>query len=128
MAGGVEAMRAGQWNALREPALWVGLLSALVVWVPPLITHVSPVTAGVINAAIVALAGAATAALVHDGKLAPALLGAIQAILALGLGLGLHIPQTVQTEVVAAASALIAAFVRTQVTALPPVAVPLITE
>lgn len=121
-------MRAGAWNLLREPALWIGLLAMIVQWVPPIIVHLSPVQASVINAAIVAVAGAVTAVLVHNGKAAPAILGAIQAILALGLGLGLHIPQDVQAEIMAAATALVAAFVRTQVTALPPAHVNVVTE
>jgi len=121
-------MRAGPWNFLREPALWVGFLAAVIQWVPPMIVHLAPGTAAIINAAIVAVAGAVTAALVHSDKLAPAILGAIQAILALGLGLGLHIPQDVQAEIMAAATALVAAFVRTQVTALPPAHVNVVTE
>lgn len=113
-------MRAGPWNLLREPALWVGLIAVVVQWVPPMVATLTPGLASVINAAIVAVAGAITAALVHSDKLAPAILGALSAILALGLGLGLHIPATVQAEIMAAATTLVAAFVRTQVTAMAP--------
>lgn len=113
-------MRGGAWNILREPALWVGVLAVLAQWVPPIIMTLSPGVASIVNAAIVAVAGALTAYLVHSDKLAPAIMGAVQAVLALGLGLGLHLPQDIQAEVMAAITALVAAYVRTQVFAVVP--------
>jgi len=89
--------------------------------VPPMITTLSPTWAGVVNAAVVAVAGALTAWLVHSAKLAPAILGAAQALLALGLALGLHLDVNAQAGVMAVASVAVAMFVRTQVSVLPPV-------
>lgn len=108
------------WNPAREPALIVGFLTMAAQLVPPMVTALSPTWAGVVNAAVVSVAGAATAALVHSAKLAPAILGAAQALLALSLALGLHLGASAQAEVMAAVSVAVAAYVRTQVTAQPP--------
>ncbi len=107
------------FNLTREPALVVGLLAMAAQLVPPMVTALSPTWAGVVNAAVVAVAGALTAWLVHSVKLAPAILGAAQALLALSLALGLHLDSSAQAEVMAAVSAATAMFIRTQVQALP---------
>jgi len=119
--GGHERATTAHWNPLREPALIVGFLAMAAQLVPPMVTALSPDRAGVINAAVVAVAGAVTAWLVHSAKLAPAVLGAASALLALGLALGLHLDAGAQAEIMAGVAAAVAAYVRTQVTAQPPV-------
>lgn len=117
---GAHERAAAHWNPLREPALIVGFLAMAAQLVPPMVTALSPSWAGVVNAAVVTVAGALTAWLVHSAKLAPAILGAAQALLALGLALGLHLGTGTQAQIMAVISAAVAMFVRTQVTAAPP--------
>lgn len=108
------------FHPAREPALILGVLAMAAQLVPPMVAALSPTWAGVVNAAVVAVAGALTAWLVGSDKLAPAILGAAQALLALSLALGLHLDASSQAGVMAAVSAATAMFIRTQVQALPP--------
>lgn len=100
----------------REPAvLWALvatlLQSALLLF--PLAVEVQ----GAANAAILALAGFATAAAVSVDAALPALTGLLKAVFALVISLGLHLPDTTQVGILAVVTALGAFFVRQNVTA-----------
>jgi len=73
-----------------------------------------------INAAAALLAGVLVALLVHSERIAPAILGLAQGILALGLQLGWHLTAEQQGAAMAFVGVVVAAYVRTQVVAPVP--------
>jgi hypothetical protein len=81
--------------------------------------HTTTDQQALINALAAAIMGLTVAVLAHDALAAP-ILGALQAAMALAVGLGLHWSADRQAVVMAAATAIIGMFVRTQITALPP--------
>lgn len=104
----------------REPALILALFASIVQMVS---TFVYPLTIdqqGVLNAAAVAVAGLITALLVHSEQLVPAIVGLVQAVLALVLAFNLHLFGGNQVAVMAFITAIGAMFVRTQVIVLTP--------
>ena len=108
----------------REPVLWLALVEIAIKAFCALVLHLSPDQQAVVNAAVVAAAGVVVAVSTHDG-VSGAILGLVQAILALGAGFGLHWSADQQAMVMSLASALVGAFVRTQVTApVPSTALP----
>lgn len=108
----------------REPALWLALVAVLVKTGSAFGLNVSTDQQAVINAAAAAIVGLAVAYLAHDG-LSAAVLGTVQAVLALAVGFGLHWSADQQAVVMSLAAAIVAMFVRTQVTApVPPAAIP----
>ena len=100
----------------REPVLWLALVEIAVKVLCALVLHVTPDQQSVVNAAVVAAAGVLVAVSTHDG-VSGAILGLAQALIALGVGFGLHWSADQQAMVMSLASALVGAFVRTQVTA-----------
>lgn len=106
-------------NPRREPALILGLIAAVIQMVSAFALPLSADQQGVLNAFAVAVIGVVTAVMVHSDHLAPAVLGVIQAALALGLAFGLHMTSANQAIIMAFASAVAAMFIRTQVTAGP---------
>jgi hypothetical protein len=106
----------------REPALILGLIAAAVQLFSAVVLPLTPEQQGVLNALAVATIGFATAWAVSAEKAAPAILGLAQAVLACALAFGLHLEPTTQSAVMAFATALVSAFVRTQVTAPQPAA------
>jgi len=108
----------------REPVLWLALVEIAIKAFCALVLHLSPDQQAVVNAAVVAAAGVVVAVSTHDG-VSGAILGLVQAILALGAGFGLHWSADQQAMVMSLASALVSSFVRTQVTApVPSTALP----
>ena len=108
----------------REPVLWLALVEIAVKAFCALVLHLTPDQQSVVNAVVVAGAGLAVALSTHDG-VSGAILGLVQAVIALGVGFGLHWSADQQAMVMSLASALISAFVRTQVTApVPATALP----
>ena len=72
-------------NLSREPALlWVGLIAPLVAALSAFLWVDNPAVQGWINAAAVAIAAAITAIVVRAEDAVPLILGAIQALIALG--------------------------------------------
>lgn len=69
------------------------------------------------SAAVVGVGGLVTAAWVAREKLLPALTGAIKAVFALVVTLGMDLNPSIETGLILAASALVTFFVRTQVVA-----------
>ena len=108
----------------REPAvLWIGLLVPIVQAITAFLLDGSPETAGVVNAAAVAVAGAITAAMVRSDRLLPALVGAVQALFAVAVAFGLDWSAEQQALVLAPIALVLSIVVRDRVTAPVPDAV-----
>lgn len=106
----------------REPVLWLSLVAITVKVVSAFLVHVSPDQQAVINAAAAAIAGLLVALSTHDGE-SGAILGVVQALMALGVGFGMHWTADQQALVMSLAATVVAMFLRTQVTApVPPTA------
>ncbi len=104
----------------RDPALWASLAASSVRLISAFAMNLSIDQQSLVNAAAAAVAGSVVAMIVHDGQQA-ALLGAIQALLALGVGFGLQIEAAQQAVIMSFVGTAIAMFIRTQVTApVPP--------
>jgi hypothetical protein len=101
----------------REPAVWLALIAALVQGVSGFFFELTDTQQGVINAVAIALAGFITAWAVKGDALLPALLGIVQAVLALGVAFGAHWSPDKQSLVLILVSAAFTAFVRQQVVA-----------
>lgn len=100
----------------REPAVFWAMVATLLqafLLLFPLSTDVQ----GAANAAILAAAGFATAAMVSVDAALPALTGLIKAAFALVLALGMNLPDTTQVGILAVVTALGAFFVRQNVVA-----------
>lgn len=103
----------------REPAAVVEMFVAVALGIVVILHPSEPVTAAA-NAVVVAVGGFALAALVkHEGALA-ALVGAIKAVFALVVVLGMHLDPTLETGIVMIVSAIGMAFVRQNVVAKVP--------
>lgn len=101
----------------RDPALWLGLIAALVSIVSSFVFPLSVDQQAVLNAVAVALAGLATAFFVRRDGQAAAIVGLAQAVIACGLGFGLDVSPEGQAAIMALVSTAAAMFVRTQVVA-----------
>jgi hypothetical protein len=100
----------------RDPALYLTLI-ATVIRLSSIWLHLSVEQQALLNAAVTAAAGLLVAAIVrHDGQMA-ALVGVVQALLAVAIGFGLHVSAENQAVLMSFVGALAAAFVRTQVVA-----------
>ncbi len=103
----------------REPALWAGLLNAIIYMLGALVFHLSPKMESVLIAVVAAVLGLIVAWQTRDG-LSAAILGLAKAVLALVLGLGLKVSADQQAAILTLVAALTAMFVRTQATAPVP--------
>ncbi|HVM19790.1 MAG TPA: hypothetical protein VNV66_08615 [Pilimelia sp.] len=101
----------------REPALILALVASTVQLVSAFVFPLSDAQQGVVNALAVAVAGLVTALMVRSDQLAPAILGVLQAAVALGLAFGWDLSPENQSVIMAFAATVVAMFVRTQVTA-----------
>jgi hypothetical protein len=104
----------------REPALLLGLVAAAIQLFSATVLNLTVEQQGVLNAVAVAIIGVVTAVAVRSDKAAPAVLGLVQAVLACALAFGLAIAPETQGAVMAFVTALVSAFVRTQVVAPVP--------
>jgi hypothetical protein len=100
----------------REPVLWLALAEIAIKSLCAMVFHLSSDQQSVVNAVVVAAAGAVVAVSTHDG-VSGAILGLVQAVIALGVGFGLHWSADQQAMVMSLASAVVSA---TQVTAPVP--------
>jgi hypothetical protein len=107
----------------REPAVFWGLVATLLQSIALLFSFDEPAQ-GAINAVTLALAGFLTAAMVSVDAALPALIGLLKALFALLLAFGTAVPESTQVGILAVVTALGAFFVRQQVTAKVPAAVP----
>ena len=101
----------------REPALLLTLVATAVRLVSAFWVHVSDDQQTWINAAATAVAAAIVAVWVRREGQVPAILGAIQALLALAVGFGLHWTPEQQAIFMSFVGAIAAFYVRTQVVA-----------
>lgn len=110
-----------KFNLVREPAVILTLVATVVRLLTAHWLDVSPDTQAVVNAFVTAGAGVIVAIWVkHNGAL-PALLGFVQAALALGVGFGWNISAGQQALIMSVLGGLVALFTRTQVVAPGPV-------
>jgi hypothetical protein len=107
----------------REPALWLALLAVIVKLSTAFGLDLSDKQQAVINALAAAIAGLLVSISVHDG-VGAAVIGLVQAGLALAVGFGLHWSPEQQATALSLASALVAMWTRTQVTAKVPAPTP----
>jgi hypothetical protein len=100
----------------REPAAWLALVAIIIKLVCAFGLNLSTDQQAWVNAAAAALVGLIVAITVHDG-IGAAVVGLVQAGLALAVGLGLDWSADRQAVVLSLASAIVAMWTRTQVTA-----------
>lgn len=101
----------------REPAQWIGLLSAAVALFSSLIFPLDVGQQGALIAVATAVFGVATAFAVSAEKAAPLVAGLVQSVIALALAFGLQLDPTTQGSIMAFVAAGVAWYLRTQVTA-----------
>jgi hypothetical protein len=101
----------------RDPALWLGLVAAIIQLTAAFVFPLTGEQQAVLNACAVAVAGVITAVWVRRDGQAAAIVGFAQAAIAVGLGFGLNISPEGQAAIMAAVSTAAAMFVRTQVVA-----------
>lgn len=104
----------------REPAQFLGLLSALIALVSSTVLPLTVEQQGVLNAVAVAVVGLITAFAVSAEKAAPLVAGLMQAVLACALAFGVHLSPELQGSVMAFVAAGVAFWLRTQVFAPVP--------
>ncbi len=108
----------------REPAvLWMSAVAPIVAVLAAFVFAANSDAQTWINAVAVAAAGFITAALVRSDNLLPALIGLVQAVLALLVGFGVDLPSPTQALIVSAVGVVAGIVVRDRVTA-PVVAEP----
>jgi hypothetical protein len=99
----------------RDPALYLFLVATCVRLFSAFILDVSTDTQALINALATAIAGVIVAVIVRRDGQVPAILGGVQALLALCVGLGLNVSAENQALLMSFVGGLAAAFIRTQV-------------
>jgi hypothetical protein len=105
---------------LRDSALWLGFIAVLTQLGTALYAPFSVELQGLVNAVAVATAGLLTAAFAAADRVPPAVLGFIQAAMALALALGLGMSPYLQSSIMAVLTAGFAAYARTQVVSRVP--------
>jgi hypothetical protein len=100
----------------REPALWLGLVSVITQTVSAFWVQVTPDQQAWISATAAAVVGLIVAYIVHDG-IGAAVIGLVQAVIALAVGFGLDWTTGQQGIVLSLATVVVGMWTRTQVTA-----------
>ena len=104
----------------REPAQWIALFAGIALLAAPLLP-ITDLQHGVVNAAIAALSGFATALAVSGEKAAPLVAGLVKAVLAVALAWHLQFSADAQATVMVFVEAAVAFYLRTQIIApVPP--------
>lgn len=101
----------------RDPALLLFLVATSVRLFSAFVIHVDDDTQALVNALATAIASLLVALFVVRDKQVPAMLGVAQALLALAVGLGLHVSAENQALIMSFVGGVAAAFIRTQVVA-----------
>lgn len=105
----------------REPALLlIALLAPITQALAAFVWNANPTTQGIVTAAAVAVAGALTAVLVRSDQTLPAVTGAVQAMLALGVAFGLNWSAEQQALLMVPVGIIAGYIVRDRVTAPVP--------
>jgi nicotinamide riboside transporter PnuC len=107
----------------REPAQWIGLLSAAVALFSSLIFPLDIGQQGALIAVATAVFGIAGALAVSGEKAAPLVAGLVQSVLACALAFGLSLAPEVQGSIMAFVAAAVGWYLRTQVVAPAPAVV-----
>ena len=105
---------------LRDAALWLGFIAIATQLGTALYAPFSVELQGSVNAAAVATAGLLTAVFAAADRVPPAVLGFIQAAMALALAFGLGLSPYVQSSIMTALTAAFAAYARTQIVSRVP--------
>lgn len=101
----------------RDPAVLLAVFGAAIKLIAAFLIHLTVDEQAVLNALVAAVVGFAVAAAVrHDGQV-PALLGVLQAMVAVAVGFGLRLSAEEQAIIMSFAAAVASMWVRTQVTA-----------
>ena len=100
----------------REPALYITLAGTAIKLIAAFLIDLNSQQQSALNAIVAAAAGLLIAHMVKDGQVA-AILGMVQALIALAIGFGLRIDADTQAVVMSFAATAAAMFTRTQVTA-----------
>lgn len=101
----------------RDPALYLTLVATIVRFAAAFLFHITDSQQAVLNATATAIASFIVAFWVAKDGQVPAILGVAQALIALGVGFGLDVSAENQAVIMSVIGAVVAAFVRTQVTA-----------
>jgi hypothetical protein len=101
----------------RDPAIWLTAFATTVRLVAAFWIDLSGEQQAVLNAVATALASFIVAVMVRKEGQVPALLGVVQAIIALAVGFGAHLSAEQQAIIMSVIGGVVAAFVRTQVVA-----------
>ena len=107
----------------REPAQWLQLVSGILIFLTPLL-HQSPDVNAAILAVVTAAFGVATGLAVSGEKAAPMVAGLIKALIALALAFHFNLTIDVQSGIMVLVEAVTAWYLRTQVIAPVPPAIP----
>lgn len=107
----------------REPAQWAHLLGGVFMMIVP-IFHLSVDLTGAVLAVIAALSGIATAAAAGGEKAAPLVAGLIKALIAVALAVHFDLSPEVQAGIMVAVEAAVGFYLRTQIIAPVPPAIP----
>ncbi len=105
----------------REPALILTAVATAIRMFSAFVIHLTDDQQTWLNAFVAAAFGLIVAFIVHDGQVA-GILGFVHAILALGVGFGWNLSADNQALIMSFVGAILAAFIRTQVTAPQPAA------
>ncbi|RAJ70302.1 hypothetical protein K378_01467 [Streptomyces sp. Amel2xB2] len=108
----------------REPALWLGMLAALLKMLTAFGLDVTETQQTLVNAFAAAAVGVILAVVAKVGAVAAAILQAAQAAMALFVGFGLNWGTEKQGMVMAVVAAALALYERTQVEAPVPPGIP----
>ncbi len=109
----------------RDPAMILALLVGLLQVASAFAFHWSDHQQGVLNGALTVIAGAVTAGMVSLDRAVPLVGGVVSAVISVGTAWGFVMDPRAQSAVMALVAAVVAAFVRTQVTvSTPPVELP----
>lgn len=101
----------------REPALFAKLSAALIMLVSAYFTHWSPETQGIVDAAVLAVAGFVVAWKVVGERALAGLSGVAGALLSLATAFGLHLSSDEQVGIMTAITVGVAFWLRGQVEA-----------
>lgn len=104
----------------REPAVFYGLVAALIQLASALFLHLTVDQQGVLNAAVVAVGGCVVAWQVAAEKGIAFLAGVAKSLIAVALAFGWHASPELQSSIMTLVTMAVAFFTRTQVIAPPP--------
>jgi nicotinamide riboside transporter PnuC len=107
----------------REPAQWAHLLGGIFMMLVPIL-HLSVDLTGAVLAVIAAVSGVVTAAAVSGEKAAALVAGLIKALIAVALAVHFDLSPEVQAGIMIAVEAAVGFYLRTQVIAPVPPAIP----